>query len=636
MTKMREDHNFQAYATEWRGKAAKYILPITERQQVQLFHSTLRGAYYSHLLVHTSSFSDLIEAGKKLDMGVKLGRIEGPSRKNDGETSKKQIAGTSKKGKDATVGAVNFEHQASQPISVDYTSALQTHPVHYVQPYQVPVLLVTLNIYWRLWDKIQEMINTKQISFNEVKPLNMHANPLPDHGSGSGPSVNMISIVAIRDDDDLQEIPIPFIIDYPPAEVAFTSAPFVIKVPAKEPYQDRRVPWDYGGRFYQGPELANKGKAPAAAFSTIPETPLFPLKKVTKQEAETFMKISFADDELPSEGQGHLRALHIVCKCNNHVVGRVMIDNGFALNVCPVSTLKQMNVDMSRIRASKTTVRAFDGSRREVNGEIDLLINVGPCSFSVTFQILKIPNAFSLLLGRPWIHAASAVPSSLHQKLKFFVEGKLITINDEEDYAVYKETAVPYISIGEDQNLPFHSFDTIFMIRDYEEVGPSQVHLMIGKVLLNNDYVPGTGLGARAQGILRPIEVEEYRNKRGLGFHPSCQEIVQARRGKHLHRLAAHYGKLSKGIPVPSLSHFFPTPPLIMGGTSDSPSTESYDSSSDAIEAFLALPAIYAVTEETSFEVHIRHAREDEELTNWTAVPLYLAMVANVQDSLCI
>ncbi|PKI67456.1 hypothetical protein CRG98_012040 [Punica granatum] len=128
-----------------------------------------------------------------------------------------------------------------------------------------------------------------------------------------------------------------------------------------------------------------------------------------------------------------------------------------------------MNVDMSRIRASKTTVRAFDGSRREVTGEIDLLIDVGPCSFSVTFQILEIPNAFSLLLGRPWIHAAGAVPSSLHQKLKFFVEGKLITINGEEDYAVYKETAVPYINIGEDQNLPFHSFDTISVIRDYGE-----------------------------------------------------------------------------------------------------------------------------------------------------------------------
>ncbi|PKI58267.1 hypothetical protein CRG98_021349, partial [Punica granatum] len=264
-------------------------------------------------------------------------------------------------------------------------------------------------------------------------------------------------------------------------------------------------------------------------------------------------QISFADDEIPSEGQAHLRALHI------------------------------MNVDMSRVRASKTTVRAFDGSRRVVNGEIDLLIDVGPCSFSVTFQILEIPNAFSLLLGRPWIHAAGAIPSSLHQKLKFFVEGKLITINGEEDYAIYKETAVPYINIGEDQNLPFYSFDTVSVIRHYREVDPSQADRMIGK----------------------------------------------ARRGKHLHRIATHYGKVSRGIPVPPLSQFFPAPPVVMGGTSDSPITESDDFSSDAVEA-LALPAIYAVTEETSFRVHICPVWEDEELANWTTVPLYSAMVVDV------
>ncbi|OWM64717.1 hypothetical protein CDL15_Pgr005980 [Punica granatum] len=60
-----------------------------------------------------------------------------------------------------------------------------------------------------------------------------------------------------------------------------------------------------------------------------------------------------------------------------------------------------------------------------------------------------------------------------------------------------------------------------------------------------------------------------------------------------------------------------------MGGTSDSPITESNDFSSDAVDAFLALPAIYAVTKETSFGVYIRLAREDEELTN-------SAMVADV------
>ncbi|OWM90867.1 hypothetical protein CDL15_Pgr027354 [Punica granatum] len=67
-----------------------------------------------------------------------------------------------------------------------------------------------------------------------------------------------------------------------------------------------------------------------------------------------------------------------------------------------------------------------------------------------------------------------------------------------------------------------------------------------------------------------------------------------------------------------------------MGGTSDSPITETDDFSSDAVEAFLALPTIYAVTEETSSRVHIRPVRGDGELINWTSVPLYSAIVADV------
>ncbi|PKI35767.1 hypothetical protein CRG98_043842, partial [Punica granatum] len=127
------------------------------------------------------------------------------------------------------------------------------------------------------------------------------------------------------------------------------------------------------------------------------------------------------------------------------------------------------------------------------------------------------------------------------KKVKFIVEEKIITVKGEEDYAIYKETAVPYFSVGDDENLPFHSFETISVIRDYGEVGSSRADRMIGKVLLRHNYIPGTGLGARRQGINRPIEVEVYKHRGGLGFHHSCHEIIEARRGNHLHRLATRY-----------------------------------------------------------------------------------------------
>ncbi|PKI71433.1 hypothetical protein CRG98_008170 [Punica granatum] len=138
---MKENQAFEAYATERRGKAAKHIPPISEIQQVQLFHSTLKGVYYLHLLSHASSFFELIEAGKKLDMGIKLGRIEGPISKKKGEASRKQAAGTSRRPKDATISAVNPGHQPPQQFPTNYEpapSATQAYarPVHYLPPYQ--------------------------------------------------------------------------------------------------------------------------------------------------------------------------------------------------------------------------------------------------------------------------------------------------------------------------------------------------------------------------------------------------------------------------------------------------------------------------------------------------------------------
>ncbi|PKI59688.1 hypothetical protein CRG98_019919, partial [Punica granatum] len=80
------------------------------------------------------------------------------------------------------------------------------------------------------------------------------ANPLPNHRPSSGPSVNMISICVSERDEEAQENPPPFVINYTPEEltVGFTGhvaspAPFVVDIPAREPYSDSKVPWTYEG-----------------------------------------------------------------------------------------------------------------------------------------------------------------------------------------------------------------------------------------------------------------------------------------------------------------------------------------------------------------------------------------------------
>nr|XP_012574207.1 uncharacterized protein LOC105852605 [Cicer arietinum] len=129
--------------------------------------------------------------------------------------------------------------------------------------------------------------------------------------------------------------------------------------------------------------------------------------------------LTFTDDELPTEGRGHNKALHISVMCLDHIMSRVLIDNGSSLNVISKSTLAKLPCDGTYMRPSPMVVRAFDGSRREVMGEIDLPIQIGPVTFEITFHVMDIVPAYSCLLGRPWIHSAGVVPSTLHQKLKY-------------------------------------------------------------------------------------------------------------------------------------------------------------------------------------------------------------------------
>ncbi|RVW84879.1 hypothetical protein CK203_039490 [Vitis vinifera] len=129
--------------------------------------------------------------------------------------------------------------------------------------------------------------------------------------------------------------------------------------------------------------------------------------------------IVFSDDDLPPEGSDHTRPLFISVGCSGRRVPFVLLDNGSALNVCPFATAIALGYAPFDFGPSTQTVRAYDNTRREVMGTLEIELLIGPATFVVVFQVLRIPTSFNLLLGRPWIHRAGAIPSSLHQKVKF-------------------------------------------------------------------------------------------------------------------------------------------------------------------------------------------------------------------------
>ena len=72
--------------------------------------------------------------------------------------------------------------------------------------------------------------------------------------------------------------------------------------------------------------------------------------------------LAFAKEEIPAEGRGHNKALHVSVKCMDHIVAKVFIDNGSSLNVMPKSTLEKLPFNVSHLKPSSMAVCAFDGT----------------------------------------------------------------------------------------------------------------------------------------------------------------------------------------------------------------------------------------------------------------------------------
>ncbi|XP_060178420.1 uncharacterized protein LOC132608695 [Lycium barbarum] len=237
-------------------------------------------------------------------------------------------------------------------------------------------------------------------------------------------------------------------------------------------------------------------------------------------------KISFRDDELPPEGTEHNNALHITVKCGDKFVSRVLVDGGSGCNICPLNTLRSLKMDTGEIKESRMKVRAFDGTQRGVIGEICLHLQVGPVEFPILFQVIDISSTYNLLLGRPWIHMAGAVPSSLHQCLKFEWGWEQIVVQGELSHTVYSERSIPVIEeMGELDGSTFHAVEIMQAVKIGEMAGSDEIKMpsaakMVASEMLKYGYQPKSRLSPKSDGIIERIQLKQQKGTFGLGYDP--------------------------------------------------------------------------------------------------------------------
>ena len=120
--------------------------------------------------------------------------------------------------------------------------------------------------------------------------------------------------------------------------------------------------------------------------------------------------LRFKDNELPPEGKAHNKELHISTEYVDTILSRVLVDTWLSLNVLPKNPLEKLAIEELMMKPITLVVKAFDGSRRPVIGEMDLHVKIRHHTFFITFYVMDIYPAYICLLGRPWIIQSGQLP----------------------------------------------------------------------------------------------------------------------------------------------------------------------------------------------------------------------------------
>ena len=236
----------------------------------------------------------------------------------------------------------------------------------------------------------------------------------------------------------------------------------------------------------------------------------------------------FSDNDLPLEGLDHVFPLFIDVASSGRRVLSVLLDNGSALNVCPLVTSIALGFSPSDFWPSIQAVRSYDGTQRTVMATLTTHVMIGPVRYFILFQVLRIQSSFNLLLGRPWIHEAGAIPSSLHQKVKFIHEGRIITIQSDKDVVTSFEPVLQISHSEDDLHLTGFVFYEVHVVRledDNRDMVPMSFdqhnNTLVLSMMSGMSYMPGLGLGHCQQGPREFAFTVDHDIPYGLGYTPS-------------------------------------------------------------------------------------------------------------------
>ena len=142
--------------------------------------------------------------------------------------------------------------------------------------------------------------------------------------------------------------------------------------------------------------------------------------------------ISFPPINLTRVITPHYDALVLTICINSFDVHRVLVDPGSVVDLLHLPAFKQMKVPIDHLHSPGRILSGFNGATTLSVGDITFSVKAGPVTQQVIFSVVEDLGPYNAILGRAWLHAMKAIPSTYHQTISFLTEARQVDLQGSQ------------------------------------------------------------------------------------------------------------------------------------------------------------------------------------------------------------
>jgi hypothetical protein len=132
----------------------------------------------------------------------------------------------------------------------------------------------------------------------------------------------------------------------------------------------------------------------------------------------------------------HMRPLYLKGYVKCKPLTKMFVDGGAAVNVMPYTTFRKLGMGPRDLTPTSIILKDFAGNPSDTKGCVHVDLMIGSKTLLTTFFVIEGKGAYSLLLGRDWIHANCCIPSTMHQQLIQWVDDDIEVVQADDSVSV--------------------------------------------------------------------------------------------------------------------------------------------------------------------------------------------------------